>query len=434
MTIQNSTKPALKFSATMALNAKITEMTAQGHQVFHMGFGEARFPVHPKILAAFKEHATARSYLPVAGLPALREQVAHYYRRNLHLEADAGQVIIGPGSKSLLFAALQALEGDVLLPAPAWVSYDTQAALTGKAVSWIPTRLEDNYCLTPAGLKAGLKQAREAGQAPGILILNNPHNPAGIMYSPDLLKRIAETARAEGLQILSDEIYIFTAYGETPPVSIARYYPEGTIVTGGLSKHLSLGGWRLGVAILPPGEFGTHLHGLMTTIASSIWTTVTAPVQYAAVVAYSDDPDIDAYVDTCTTIHGYVTHYLYQILHSLAVPCAPPSGGFYLYPTFAPWREMLAQRHNVHTSADLANFLLDEEHIASLPGSDFGADPHDLTLRLATSYLYALTDEAAEAMLTIYAKNLPVDQFLQEACPHVIEVGERLKSFVASLG
>jgi aspartate aminotransferase len=434
MASNQSPKPALKFSATMALNAKINEMIARGHQVFHMGFGEARFPVHPKILAAFKDHATARSYLPVAGLPALREQVAHYYRRKFQIEADAGQVIIGPGSKSLLFAAMKALDGDVLLTAPAWVSYDTQAALAGKAVSWIPTRLENNYCLTPADLKTGLKAARDAGQAPGILVLNNPHNPAGVMYSPDLLKRVAETARAEGLKVLSDEIYILTAYGETPPVSVAQYYPEGTIVTGGLSKHLSLGGWRLGVAVLPSGDFGTQLHSLMTIIAGSIWTTVASPVQYAAVVAYSDDPDIDAYVDMCTTIHGYVTHHLYQVLRSLRVPCAQPSGGFYLYPTFAPWREALAKKHNVHTSADLANFLLDEEHIASLPGSDFGADPKELTLRLATSYLYALTDDETDALLATYHQNLPPDQFLKQVCPRVIEVGERFRAFVESLG
>lgn len=434
MTVQHSTKPAIKISATMALNAKINELMAQGHQIFHLGFGEARFPVHPKILAALTEHATARSYLPVPGLPQLRAQVAGYYRRKFQIEVDAGQVIIGPGSKSLLFAALQALEGDLILPSPSWVSYDAQAYLAGKAVSWVPTDLADHYCLTPAKLKAGLQAARQAGQSPGVLVLNNPHNPVGVMYPPHLLAELADTARAEGLIIISDEIYALTAYGDIPPTCMASYYPEGAIVTGGLSKHLSLGGWRLGVAILPAGEFGERLYYRMIAVAGAIWTTVAAPIQYAAVVAYSDDPDIDAYVAACTTIHGYVTNHLYQVLHALKVPCPQPTGGFYLYPSFAPWREVLAKKHNVRTSADLANFLLDEEYIASLPGSDFGADPHDLTLRLATSYLYALTEAEAEAMLATYHKNLSPEQFLQEACPRVIQVGERFKSFIASLG
>jgi aspartate aminotransferase len=172
----------------------------------------------------------------------------------------------------------------------------------------------------------------------------------------------------------------------------------------------------------------------MAAVASNIWTTVAAPMQYAAMVAYSDDPDIEAYIEICTAIHGYVTGYLYEVMQNLAVPCPAPSGGFYVYPSFAPWREALAQKHNVRTSQDLAHFLLDEEHIATLPGSDFGADPHDLTLRLATSYLYALNDEEAEAMFEVYRQNLPRDQFLQAAAPKVIEVGERFKALVESLG
>jgi aspartate/methionine/tyrosine aminotransferase len=421
-------------SATMALNAKISQLLAAGQPVYHLGFGEARFPAHPKILAAFRENAAARSYLPVAGLPELRTRIADFYRRKFQIEVEAGQVIIGSGSKSLLFAAVQALTGDMILPSPSWVSYDAQAHLTGKAVTWTKTRLEDNHCLTPAGLQASLQAARAAGHNPSILVLNSPNNPTGVIYPPNLLAGLVEVARTEGLVIISDEIYSLTGYGETPFTSLARYYPEGTIVTGGLSKHLSLGGWRFGVAILPPGDFGAQLHRSMAAVASNIWTTVAAPMQYAAMVAYSDDPDIEAYIEICTAIHGYVTGYLYEVMQNLAVPCPAPSGGFYVYPSFAPWREALAQKHNVRTSQDLAHFLLDEEHIATLPGSDFGADPHDLTLRLATSYLYALNDEEAEAMFEVYRQNLPRDQFLQAAAPKVIEVGERFKALVESLG
>ena len=265
-------------SATLAINAKISRMMAEGQQIFHLGFGEARFPVHPKILAAFREHAVARSYLPVAGLPELRTLIADYYKRKFQIEAEASQVIVGSGSKSLLFGAIHALKGDVILPSPCWVSYDTQAYLTGKAVTWIPTHLEDNYCLTPEELKAGLQTARETGQSPAVLVLNTPNNPSGVMYPAQLLSDLADVARSERLIIISDEIYALTAYGDIPHASIAHNYPEGTIVTGGLSKHLSLGGWRFGVAILPPGDFGIQLHQYMSAVASSIWTTVTAPV------------------------------------------------------------------------------------------------------------------------------------------------------------
>ncbi|MDX1521991.1 MAG: aminotransferase class I/II-fold pyridoxal phosphate-dependent enzyme [Anaerolineae bacterium] len=424
---------ALKVSSTLAINTKINELLAARQPVYHLGFGESRFPVHPKILAALLEHASERSYLPVAGLPALREAIAGHARRCFGLEVEAGQIIVGSGSKSLLFAAIQALPGDMLLPSPSWVSYDKQAYLTGKAVHWIPTSAADQFCLTATDFQAGIAAARAAGQRPGILVLNSPNNPTGVMYPPELLARLAEVAKAENVVIISDEIYALTAYGQTPHRSMARYYPDGTVVTSGLSKHLSLGGWRLGYAIVPPNEFGQHLHQQMAAIASNIWTTAAAPVQHAAVVAYGDLPDIEAYVQTCATIHGLVTGYLYEVLTALGVPCPQPSGGFYLYPSFAPWRAALAGRHSVHTSDDLAHFLLDEEHIATLPGTDFGANPNELTLRLATSYLYALDDADGETLLATYRQGLPRDQFLQAACPKVIEVGERFRSFITSL-
>ena len=424
---------SIKISSTLAINAKVNSLMAAGQPVFHLGFGEARFPVHPKILRALQTHAAERSYLPVAGLPALRAKVADYYRRKFQIAAVADQVIVGSGSKSLLFAAIQALAGDVLLPSPSWVSYDSQAHLTGKAIHWMPTHLKNDHCLTAEDLEAGIQFARAAGQFPGVLILNSPNNPTGVMYSSQLQQDLAAVARAEKIIIISDEIYALTAYGDTPHRSIAQDYPEGTLVTGGLSKHLSLGGWRLGVAILPAGEFGRRLHQALTAIASNIWTTAASPVQYAALVAYDNDPELEAYIETCAAIHGHVTGYLYETLRDLSVLCPKPSGGFYLYPNFAPWREALAQRHNVHTSYDLANFLLDEEYLATLPGADFGVDPHELTLRLATSYLYALNDSEGEALLAAYEQNLPRDQFLQVACPRVIEVGERFRALVEAL-
>jgi len=430
--MQSLVKHALKTSATLALNTKVKALLATGQPVYHLGFGESRFPVQPKLLAAFRQHATARSYLPVAGLPELRAAVADYYRRQFQIEATAAQVMVGNGSKSLLFAALEALDGDLLLPRPSWVSYETQAHLSGKGVTWLTTRLADAYCLTPEELQAGIKAARAAGQRPRILLLNTPNNPAGTTYPASLLAELAAVARTESLIIISDEIYALTSY-EGRHVSMAVYYPEGTITTGGLSKHLSLGGWRLGVAVLPPGDLGANLLGYMSAVAGAVWTMPAAPVQYAAIVAYSHDQEIEAYIQTCTAIHALVTRYLYQVLQQLGVPCPEPGGGFYLYPSFDPWRDRLAQKHGVHTSQDLAHFLLDEEQIATLPGADFGDEPHHLRLRLATSYLYALNDDEAETALAAYAPGQSSDQFLRAACPQVIAAGERLQAFVQGL-
>lgn len=434
MSIKNPVKPPIKLSATLALNAKISELRAGGHQVYHMGFGEAKFPVHPKVLAALKDHATARSYLPVTGLPELRQSVARYYRRRFNIPAEAEQVIIGNGSKTMLFAAIIALEGDVLLPSPTWVSYETQAQLSGKSVTWFPTSLENNYCPTAADLKAGLAAARAAGQSPQILVLTSPGNPTSSVYPPELIKELAAVARQEGLVIISDEIYALTTYGDVPFVSMAQYYPERTIVTGGLSKHLSLGGWRLGAAILPPGELGRQLGNYMAAVAGAVWTMAAAPVQHAAVVAYSDDTEIDAYAEKCTQIHGAITTYLYDALTALNIPCSKPGGGFYVYPSFAPWREALAQKHNIHTSEELAHFLLDETHVASLPGSAFGAASQDLSLRLSTSYLYAFTDDEGWRMLNNFDPTQPRDEYVVQNCSGVVEACQNISAFVKSLG
>jgi aspartate aminotransferase len=160
---------------------------------------------------------------------------------------------------------------------------------------------------------------------------------------------------------------------------------------------------------------------------------VAAPVQYAATVAYSDDPDIASYVATCTAIHGQVTGFLHRTLTEAGLPCPRPSGGFYLYPSFAPWREALERRHRVTNSIELANLLLNEEHIATLPGPDFGDAPQNLTLRLSTSYLYALDDGDAEAVLKVYETTAGAADFLPQACPRVIEVAGQWRAFAQGL-
>lgn len=422
-----------ELSPTLAINERVRRLTAQGQHVYQMGFGESRFPVHPKILEALREHATARSYAPVAGYPELRTTIAEFYRREFKLEAAPDQIIVGPGSKSLLFALVRALDGDVLLPRPTWVSYEPQALVAHRRVTWIDTHFDDEYCLTAEGLTAGLAHARKAGQQPRILILNSPGNPTGVVYPADVLEALAQVARENDLTVISDEIYALINHCLRPHVSIATYYPEGTFVTGGLSKHLSLGGWRFGLAVVPAGEAGGRVMQALTAIAGAIWSSPAAPVQHAARVAYSDDPDIMAYVQTCSAIHAAVTQKLHAQLEGAGIPCPRPSGAYYLYPNFGRWREALRRRYDVATSDDLAALLLDEYGIATLPGTAFDANPEDLSLRLSTSYLSAQDDAHAEAVLAAYAEMPDSVEFVRSACPDVLEVGRRVRAFVEML-
>ncbi len=422
----------LKVSATLSMNERVREMWAEGRDVYHLGFGESRFPVHPKVADALRANAHQRSYLPALGLPELRETIAHFYLRKFKLPVAPEQVVVGPGSKSLLYALVMALGEEVILPQPSWVSYAPQAHILGKPVLWVPMRLEDDYELALDVLRARMEEEKEEWGNPELLILNSPHNPTGTMLPPKKVQALADFAREEQLMVLSDEIYALVAHGKTRHTSVAHHYPEGTVVLGGLSKHMSLGGWRFGVAILPAGRTGQALRRALQNIAGSIWSCVTAPVQYAALVAYGDDPDIDEFVARCTRMHAIRSRYLYAKLDEAGIPCVEPSGAFYLYPSFDLWRVALAG-HGVQTSEDLAGYLLDKYELATLPGTAFGSPPEDLSLRLSSSYLDAGTDEKAATLLQAFAADPDPERFIENHHPRLREAAARLAEFVGDL-
>lgn len=403
-------------------------MWDMGETVFHMGFGESRFPAHPKVVRALVENASRQSYLPSAGLPELRQAVADFHSRQLQFEVSADQVIVAPGSKALLFAFQMAMAGATVLHTPSWVSYEPQSQLFNRPVLRLPASSQDGHRLDPARLDQLLKDSPH-GQH--LLILNSPSNPTGQMLEPALLAEIAAICRRENVLVLSDEIYGLTAYGREH-VSISSFYPEGTVVLGGKSKHLSLGGWRLGIAIVPPGENGRQLHQAVAKIGSELWSTVSAPIQYAAITAYAKDAELAAYIKRCTGLHGARTRYLWRGLCDLDVPCAEPMGGFYLFPNFDHWRKPLAAR-GVRTSIDLAHYLLEKWQIATLPGSDFGTPADELSLRFSTSFIDLETDEKAATMIERADGSVSEERLLREFHPGLNEVLARLQSFLSSM-
>jgi aspartate/methionine/tyrosine aminotransferase len=419
-------------SATLSMNEQVRAMWDAGRDVYHLGFGESRFPVHPKLAEALQANVQRRSYLPALGIPPLREAIAHFYRRKFGLPVDPDQVAIGPGSKALLYALVMALGEEVILSYPGWVSYGPQAHILGKPVVWTPLQPEQGYQLDVETLRRAMDEEREELGNPELLIVNSPHNPTGTMQTPERVQALAGLAREEGLMVLSDEIYALVTHGQVAHVSIARHYPEGTVVLGGLSKHLSLGGWRLGVAILPAGRTGQALRRALQNIAGSIWSCVAAPVQYAALAAYEADPEIDAYVELCADMHTIRTRYLYRQLVEAGIACVEPAGAFYLYPSFDRWRDVLATR-GIHTSGDLAAHLLDEHNLATLPGSAFSSPPGHLCLRLSSSYVDAGTDEAAADLVAAFQSDPDPARFIENHHPRLREAGACLGAFAAGL-
>jgi aspartate aminotransferase len=422
----------LKVSATLSINEYVREMWENGRDVYHLGFGESRFPVHPKIAEALQANVQRRSYLPALGLRELRETIANYYQNKFQINVSADRVVVGPGSKSLIYALLLALGEEIILTQPSWVSYAPQAHLLGKPVTWVPTRPESNYNLEIDILERRIAESQQNWGNPEVLVINSPQNPTGTMMSPEKIEELADFARDQGLMVLSDEIYGLITHGQIPHTSIAQFYPEGTVVLGGLSKHLSLGGWRLGVAILPPGRAGKALRQALQNIASSIWSCVTAPVQYAALVAYSDDPEIDEYIELCSRLHCLRTHYLYDTLVELDIPCVEPTGTFYVFPSFKRWKEPLAAR-GVHTGDDLAMYLLENYELVVLPGTAFNCPPHDLCLRLSSSYVDAGTDKKAAKLLKAFQKDPDPQRFIDDHHPRLQKVAGRLADFITDL-
>lgn len=423
-------------SPTLEINERVRALWAAGESVLHLGFGEARFPVHEKVAEALRASAHEKSYLSSQGLLSLREAVAWDYARNLGVFPNADSVIIAPGSKLLLFALQLALDAHLVLPTPSWVSYAPQAALLGRPVQWIPASSADGYALDPDAVARtldGLGPLRQAqGTKGALLLLNSPNNPTGQMLDALQLDALAAICRERGVWVASDEIYAKVAHGARPHLSMAQFYPEGTIVLGGLSKWLSLGGWRVGTALVPATDAGATLMHALVRIASETWSCVAAPIQHAALAAYADDPAIGDYANACTAIHAARTRFLWRALIERGVDCPEPHGAFYLFPSFDRWREALAAR-GVRTSDELAVHLLDACGIATLPGSAFGCPPHDLALRLSTGYIDLETGEQAAAMVAAFRDHGDAERLLRERHPNLHEVVERLGAWLAGM-
>ena len=398
-------------SSTLLINESVTRLWEEGEEILQMGFGESRFAVHPKLEAAMIASATQKSYLPARGLPRLCDAVAAYHTDKLALPISSRQVIIGPGSKALIFALQMALDADLFLPTPSWVSYRPQAELLNRSVVHIPSNVADNYRFD---LDEFDRLVKAAGNRQKLLIINSPNNPTGQMLDEPFLRELAEYCRTERVLVLSDEIYFRIRHGQMRHCSIAKYYPEGTFILGGPSKHLSVGGWRLGVAIVPDTRAGVEVMAALEVIAGEIWASAAAPMQFAALTAYSGDPDIETYIDDCADIHGIRTRFLYEQLSVLGVHCTKPQGAFYVTANFDNFSAELA-RSGVRSSPELAKHLLERHAIATLAGDTFGIPEATLSLRLATSYLDMEKDSDSKRLLGLFARGLGEEEFMSKA-------------------
>jgi aspartate aminotransferase len=379
-------------SPTLATNEAIARRLAAGRPVVHLAFGEAGLPVHPALAERLAAAAPVNGYGPVAGDAELRTAVAGYFERR-RLPTDPELVVPAPGSKALLFALLTLLPGDVVLPVPSWVSYAAQATLAGKRIVPVPAPAEAGGVPDPDALELALADARAAGLDPRILVFTLPDNPTGTIAGKELLARVCAVAARDEVTIVSDEIYRDLAFDDPRGVvSPAELHPEGTIVTGGLSRSLALGGWRIGVARLPGTPGGERLRADLLGFASEVWSALARPMQAVAAFAFSEPPELAGHLDASRRLHAATTRALHRVFLDGGATCRPPAGAFYLYPDLEPLRASLAA-HGATSSASLGDVLLDGFDVAVLPGHHFGDDPSALRFRAAASLLYGTTPE-----------------------------------------
>jgi aspartate aminotransferase len=401
----------LQQSATIAINERSDQLRQEGRHIYKLGLGQSPFPVPRPVVEELRANAHQKAYLPTRGLPALRDAVAAYHNRTQDLAMTGEQVLIGPGSKELMFLLQLVYYGDLVIPTPAWVSYAPQAHIIGRKIAWIHTTSPNGWRLMPDELE---RLCKKDPTRPRVVILNYPSNPTGGTYALEDLQELARVARKYRLILLSDEIY-GELHFKGQHVSIARFYPEGTVVSAGLSKWCGAGGWRLGTFAFPTGL--AWLHDAMAVVASETFTTTSAPIQYAAVRAFQGGMRIERYLWFSRRILEAIAGWITTRLQSAGVHIERPHGAFYAFPDFAPFRAALAKR-GITSNEQMCEQLLQDTGVAILPGSEFGRPSEELTARLAFVDFDGARSLAAAEVLP---RDQPLDAaFLQTYCSNIL--------------
>ena len=400
----------LEPSSTLKINEISRQLEEKGEKIFKFGFGQSPFQIPPNIVNELKNNANQNKYLPMQGLEELREAIAKYTSNQKDYNYKSENVIIGPGSKELMFLLHVLFDGEIILPTPSWVSYAPQAVLGRNKIQLIQTKRENNWFPTGLEIEEIILKDKSKNY---LLFLNSPNNPSGQIC--ENLEEISEIAKKYNLIILSDEIYSELSF-EKNFKSISSFCPEKTIISTGLSKWCAAGGWRLGYFIVPDSL--NVLKKSINVLASETFSAVSAPIQYAAVTAYTNDHS--EYINNSKNILKAVGNYVYENLKSNKILINKPQGGFYLMPEF------LNKRFN--TSSEMCDNILKETGVALLPGSDFGFGKSKMLARLS------FTDFDGQNFMNQTQNEKKIDNdLILKLAPKIVEGVDKLKKWSESI-
>ena len=362
---------AIAPSVTLAISAKAKELRAQGIDVIGFGVGEPDFDTPKYICDAAKRaiDAGCTRYTPVAGVIELRQAIVQKLKKDNGLDYQPDQIIVSNGAKHTLFTALSAIidPGDeVLIPAPAWVSYPEMVAMTGGVPVLVQACEAQDYLVTIDQLRAALTPRTKA------IIINTPNNPNGNVMPRALLKQIADFAVENALYVISDEIYEKLIYDGAEHVSIASLGDDikaQTIVVNGVSKTYAMTGWRIGYAAGP-----LDVVKAMTRFQSHATSNANSIAQMAAAEALKNgEKDIAAMVAEFDA-RRVLMHGLINGIDGLSAN--KPMGAFYAMMNISRLIGKRFSGEEITGSVSFSDLLLKYAHVAVTPAKAFGADDH----------------------------------------------------------
>jgi len=365
-------------SATLAMSQKSSEMKAQGVDVINMSVGEPDFMTPEPIKEAGKKAIDDNfsKYSPVPGYPALRNAISKKLKAENGLDYAASEIIVGTGGKQGVCNAIMALvnPGDeVIIPAPYWVSYPQMVKLAGGNPVIISAGIEQDFKITADQLEASITPKTK------MIILCSPSNPTGSVYTKAELDELAKVVIShEDVFVLSDEIYEHINYiGKHASIAACPNMKERTIICNGVSKAYAMTGWRLGWVAAPEWIVKglNKLQGQYTSGTSSV-------SQMAALAAYEGNQQcVEDFRKTFQRRRDLIVN-LAKGIPGLEVNI--PQGAFYLFPKCSSFFGKSNGKYTINNSTDLAMYLLEEGHVATVGGDDFGS-PDCFRMSYATS-------------------------------------------------
>ena len=365
-------------SATLAMSQKSSEMKAQGIDVINMSVGEPDFntPDHIKEAAKKAIDNNFSRYSPVPGYPDLRKAIVEKLKNENALDYSTDEILVSNGAKQSVCNAVMALVNDgdeVIIPAPYWVSYPQMAKLAGGIPVIINAGFEQEFKITPQQLEAAITPKTK------MLILCSPSNPTGSVYSAEELKGLAEVIlQHEDLYVLADEIYEHINYtGSHASIAAVEGMRERTIVINGVSKAYAMTGWRIGFMAAPEWivKGCNKLQGQYTSGPCSV-------SQKAALEAYIAS---QACVEEMRQAFERRRNLIVELAKEIpGLEVNVPQGAFYLFPKCSSFYGKTDGQYTINTSSDLAMYLLEVGHVATVGGDAFG-DPDCFRMSYATS-------------------------------------------------